>query len=778
MIKRLLHRYFNTENPERQSFAGGLAIKQAANLFLAITMSLNGIAFSVVAMMVLAGHLSQTIGLGLIALLNVVGLAAIGLILAGWLGRSDSARRQAERLVTAIAETMPALVYVKDAKGRLRFVNRQFCETFAFSPEDVIGRTDAELFPTDDAAAYRASDIAVMRSRKLLDIEDTLTLSDGVHYFETRKSPLIDGDDTVIGLCGVSTKVTEFKRVEGRLATQLERLTLLDEITRTVNRQSDMAAVFRCAIWAVEERLPADFVCICRHDEAANILKPFFAGTKRPRLAEQLGLENDAFISLDQHRWGRCTTSNELVYEADLAGLEPALMRTLSGHGLRSLVLSPLPIEGQVMGVLIAAREQPDGFPPTDRDFLRQLGGHVAVAAHQAKLRANLQKAYDDLQRTQRAVVERERLSAIGQMASGIAHDINNAISPVGIYTQCWIDRGAELSPELRDYLAMVGRVVEDVSATIARLRDFYRPESGSGTSEPIDLNRIVSQAVELTRARWSDMPQQRGVTIAVVTALEADIPMALANGAEMRDVMTNLIFNAVDAMPDGGTIRIATERVMVGDGKFVVRLEVGDDGPGMDASTRSRCLEPFFTTKGERGTGLGLAMVHAAVQRHGAGLDIDSAPGAGTRVRILLLAADETCPVETAEVSTGPQRDLRLLVVDDDRSVLASTAYVLELSGHTVCVAEGGQAALDALSTSQDLGDHFDAVITDLGMPLVDGSHVAAAAKARMPSTKVVLLTGWGDGIADDEDGLANIDFVLTKPVQIPTLRATLAQI
>ncbi|RVT93922.1 ATP-binding protein [Sphingomonas crocodyli] len=573
--------------------------------------------------------------------------------------------------------------------------------------------------------------------------------------------------------------LAEFKRVEGRLATQIERLMLLDNITRTVNQQSEMAAVFRFAVQAVEEKLPADFVCVCRHDEVAKTLNVTFAGVQKPQLAEQLGLGKDDLISTEQQHLQCCVSSNELVYEADLSDIEPLFMRALQEHGMRSLILSPLSIEGQVLGVLVVAREQPHGFPPTDRDFLRQLGGHVAVAAHQAKLRMNLRKAYDDLQSTQRAVVERERLSAIGQMASGIAHDINNAISPVGIYTQCWIDRGDELSAEMRDYLAIVGRVVEDVGATIARLRDVYRPGAGKSASEPIDLNLIISQTVELTRARWSDMPHRRGITINVVTALEADMPRVIANSAEMRDAVTNLIFNAVDAMPDGGTISITTERLVVGEGgKALVRFEVGDDGPGMDASTRSRCLEPFFTTKGERGTGLGLAMVHAAVQRHGASLDIDSAPGAGTRVRILFPAEDDVSLAETVDASIEAPRDLRLLVVDDDRAVLRSTAYVLELSGHMVCVAEGGQAALDTLHISGELGDRFDAVITDLGMPSVDGAHVAAAVKANAPETKVVLLTGWGDSVAGDADALPNVDFVLTKPVQIPALRAALAQI
>ncbi len=226
--------------------------------------------------------------------------------------------------------------------------------------------------------------------------------------------------------------------------------------------------------------------------------------------------------------------------------------------------------------------------------------------------------------------MQQERLRALGQMASGIAHDINNAISPVALYTDSLLEREAGISERGTGQLKTVQRAIHDVAATVARMREFYRQREPQMSLEPVQLNDLVQQVVELTRARWSDMPHMRGVVIDLKTELKPDLPLIMGVESEIRDALTNLVFNAVDAMPDGGALA-ACGPAPAEFGRVVV--EVSDTGVGMDEATRRRCLEPFFTTKGERGTGLGLAMVYGMVQRHSADIDIDSAVGRGTTV-------------------------------------------------------------------------------------------------------------------------------------------------
>jgi signal transduction histidine kinase len=235
--------------------------------------------------------------------------------------------------------------------------------------------------------------------------------------------------------------------------------------------------------------------------------------------------------------------------------------------------------------------------------------------------------------------MQQERLRVLGQMASGIAHDINNAISPVALYTESLLARETGLSERGRAQLQTVQLAIDDVAGTVARMREFYRPSDSPAQRQPVELNQLVRQVLELTRARWRDMAQEEGISVDVQLAFGEPLPSVLAFEGEIRDAVTNLVLNAVDAMPQGGTLSLSTKAVVLDGGMAGVQLTVSDTGIGMDEDTRRRCLEPFFSTKGQRGSGLGLAMVYGAMQRHGAQITIDSAPGQGTAIRLIFPA-------------------------------------------------------------------------------------------------------------------------------------------
>ncbi|MEG3175425.1 GAF domain-containing protein [Sphingomonas sp. RB3P16] len=563
-----------------------------------------------------------------------------------------------------------------------------------------------------------------------------------------------------------------------RLRESNERLQLLDQITQAIGQRQDVESILQVVVLTLQDRLPADFVCVCRYDRVRKLLTVSHIGSKSNFSSNQLEVAEGASIAVDHSDLSRCV-AGEVVYQPDISDVDFPFATLLSRKGLRSMVLAPLMNEGTVFGILVVARRKSDDLLGVDCEFLRQVGEHVGLAAHQSQLHDSLQQAYDDLKQSQQMVVERERLRAIGQMASGIAHDINNAISPVSIYNHLLLEDEAELAPKVRDHLQLVGRVIKDISATVGRLREFYRPEDAAAELELVDLNALVPQVVELTRARWSDMPQQRGAVIKVSTALETDLPPIMGNPSELREAMTNLIFNAVDALPEGGTITIRTEALRPAVGaKPMVRLEIGDTGVGMDAETRTRCLEAFFTTKGERGTGLGLAMVQHAAQRHKARLDIITTPGAGTRIQLDFFAAAEGSAGKASAPPRAETRPLRLLLIDDDPAVLSATATILGLYGHAITVADGGQAGIDALRSALKAGECFDVIVTDLGMPYVGGNQVALAAKEIFPDTPVVLLTGWGQRMATGDQNPAHVDYVLSKPADLDELREVFAQL
>jgi len=385
-----------------------------------------------------------------------------------------------------------------------------------------------------------------------------------------------------------------------------------------------------------------------------------------------------------------------------------------------------------------------------------------------------LEVAYQTLRQTQHASMQQERLRALGRMASGIAHDINNALTPATLYAQSLLDHDKTLNPEARNDLAVIQQAIDDVTQTVARIKEFYRGRESNLAGTPVDIKHLLGQVVELTQARWADMPQARGIVVDVKTEHAEQVPPIMGVQGEIRDAVTNLVFNAVDAMPSGGTLTLRSYAT-----QHHVTVEVCDTGIGMTEEVRARCLDPFFTTKGERGTGLGLAMVYGMTERHSAAIEIDSEPGAGTIVRLVFPAATPSeLMMPAARATRRKARGLRILVIDDDELLRQSMRAILEREGHSVSIARGGRSGIEDFSVACQRGEPFQVVITDLGMPHVDGRAVATAVKSISPATPVILLTGWGQHLRDGNDVPPDVDHMLNKPANLSELRAALAEI
>lgn len=571
----------------------------------------------------------------------------------------------------------------------------------------------------------------------------------------------------------------EREKAQAKLRRQLGRLDLLHRITRAIGERQDLHSIFQVVIRSLEDDLPIDFGCIGLYDPAEQVVLITNVGARKDAVIKDLALTEQSKVPVDRNGLSRCV-QGQLVYEPDIEHASFPLPQRLARAGLRSLVIAPLQSESKVFGVLVAAREQSESFSSSECEFLRQLSEHVALAAHQAQLYTALQQAYEELRESQQAAMQQERLRALGQMASGVAHDINNAITPITLYTESLLEREPGLSDRARGYLSIIRRAIEDVAQTVSRMREFHRPRDGQVALARIQLNDIVTQVLDLTRVRWRDIPQEKGVVVEMQSDLQHPSPTILGVQSEIRDALTNLVFNAIDAMPEGGILTVRTRIAESTAGQSgSVRLEVVDTGIGMDEQTRQHCLEPFFTTKGERGTGLGLAMVYGMVRRHGAELAIDSALHRGTTFRIGFPAADGTAATASHSSTVEPSlRSLSILIVDDDPLILESLQAALTSDGHRVVAADGGRAGIDAVTRQGESARPFDVVITDLGMPYIDGRQVAAAVKAHSPDTRIVLLTGWGQRLVDDDSVPQHVDRVLTKPPRLRELRIALAEL
>jgi PAS domain S-box-containing protein len=689
---------------------------------------------------------------------------------------------QFARLASIIAHSDDAIV-TKTLEGIITSWNPAAERLFGYSEREAIGKPMMMLIPPERAAEEPAILARIARGENTDHFETERIRKDGSRIdVSVTISPLRDGQGAIVGASKIARDITERRRAEQKVQAQLARLSLLQQVTRAIGERQDLQSILQVVVRTLEEHLPLDLCCICLYDPIESRLTVRSVGARNERLALDLAMAEQARIEIDENGLSQCVRGR-LVYEPELDRVPFPFPRRLAAGGLRSLVAAPLLIESKVFGVLVAARREARGFTSGECEFLMQTSEHVALAAHQAELYAALQRAYDDLRETQKAMMQQERLLALGQLASGIAHDINNAISPVMIYAESLLEREKDLSPRARSQLEIIQRAMDDVAQTVSRMREFYRPREAQLVLVPVDLNRLIQQAVELTRARWSDMAQQRGVAIEMRTELEPDLPAIMGAEHEIRDALVNLILNAIDAMPHGGPLTLRTRtareeaRGRAGDSaRRTVQLEVVDAGIGMDEDTRLRCLEPFFTTKGERGTGLGLAMVYGTMQRHSADIEIESAPGRGTTMRFRFAIPAATTLSTASTASADPVPAMRILIVDDDPLVLRSMRDTLEADGHVVTSADSGQSGIEAFLQAKERGDPFPVVITDLGMPYVDGRRVAAAVKAAAPGTIVLMLTGWGQRIVADGEVPPHVDRVLGKPPRLRVLREALA--
>jgi signal transduction histidine kinase/CheY-like chemotaxis protein len=573
-------------------------------------------------------------------------------------------------------------------------------------------------------------------------------------------------------------------RAETRLHAQLARLDLLNHITHAIGERQDPRSIFQVVVRSLEDHLKIDFCCIGLYDPSTESLTIESVGVRSRDLANELSMPEIERIAIGRNGLSRAI-QGVLVYEKDISELQFPFPQRLARVGLKAVVIAPLLTESIVAGVLIACRRTPDSFSSTDCEFLRQLSEHVALANYQSQLYSALKQAYDDLRQSQQTVLQQERLRALGQMSSGLAHDINNALTPASLYAEALLEGGDVLSAEGRRQMGIIRRALDDIGHTVSRMKEFAAQRETQLQLQGVNLTECVRQVLELTRVRWRDVPQAEGIAVDLKLDLAAKLPNVMAVESEVRDGLTNLIFNALDAMPQGGTLKVrtfATEHPSRADAsktEAFICVEVTDTGVGMDEDTRRRCMEPFFTTKGERGTGLGLAMVYGMAKRHGGELEIESEPGEGTTIRLVFPSAPEKPEgLSQGGAADGPIQRLRILIVDDDPILLQAVYETLKRDGHLVTIAEGGQAGIDAFELAQKQGAPFDAVITDLGMPYVDGRRVAAAVRAMAPSVRIILLTGWGQRLLGANDIPPHVDEVLAKPPKLRELRAALAAV
>ncbi|MCK5117490.1 MAG: response regulator [Candidatus Aegiribacteria sp.] len=491
--------------------------------------------------------------------------------------------------------------------------------------------------------------------------------------------------------------------------------------------------------------------------------------------------------------WSNCT-SNLLASTSD----EDRQTRTrnrCNTEGYESVAIIPLNSNNQTIGTLQLNDRRKDMFTRETIDFFEKISVSIGIAFDRKliqeeliKHRENLEQLIDartielraaneELQKeismrkrieekllhTREQVIQKERLSALGQMASGIAHDFNNSLVPILGFSDLLLSEQALLNDknEVVSLLKEINSAAEDARKIVQRLREVYKRDNGVDYRK-INLGCIIEKSVLLTKPKWQEEKCAEGNPINIHLELH-EVPPVLANATELREVFTNLILNSVDAMPDGGSITIR----MQADAKRIM-TELIDTGGGMTAEVYKQCMDPFFTTKGSSGTGLGLSMVHGIINRHKGSIQIDSEPGKGTRT-LIYLPADLSGSLEedTKNNRTASGQPLHILIIDDDSRTRDLLERFLKLDNHVIEVASTGMNGIDKFRAKK-----FDLVITDRAMPDISGDCVAETIRETHPNMPIILLTGFGDIMKDKKEKPPNIDLIFSKPVTHDELR------
>jgi len=484
------------------------------------------------------------------------------------------------------------------------------------------------------------------------------------------------------------------------------------------------------------------------------------------------GLQDEAEIRVGEGIAGKVAQVGEPIIVDDIE-TDPRFAKLNDPrYGTGSFMCMPVRVGDRVIGVLnLAKKEDQSGgsviraFTPTDLQFLNALMTYIGYAVDNARLldeaqdaARKLQSVVDDLKATQAQLVRGETLSAIGKLASGMAHHLNNLFAVILGRLETLLVKVPD--QEARRYLEIVQRAAQDGAEVVRRVQRFSRVQPVSRTV-PVDLNQLAQEVLELTRPRWHNEALLRQIRVDTALDLGAIRPVA-GELAPLREVLMNLLLNGIDAMPDGG--RLILKTWMTGPD---VHCSVSDTGAGMSEEVRHRALDPFFTTKGPKSTGLGLSVTYGIVQRHNGKLEIESTPGRGTTVTITLPAMGTTMPAPAASPALATPSQLRVLIVDDEPEVRSALADMLGIAGHTAFQAAGGREALAWLEAGQPV----DLVLTDMGMPGMMGSEVARAIRGRWPHLKIGLMTGWDETEGLVADATSIVDFTLAKPFELKAL-------
>ena len=558
--------------------------------------------------------------------------------------------------------------------------------------------------------------------------------------------------------------VSDLKQRNQELQATVKRLSSLIEAGRAMSSIYAVSELLDFFIGLVTDELGVDRASLMLLDEKTRELRIAASRGIADELVESIRVKMGEGIAGWVAQKGKPILVKDVVADPRVQGnINPNLSNSFISS---PIVLSiPIKLQEKVLGVINATNKRSgETFNDNDMAFLYGLAGQAAVAIENAGHFEELREAYQSLKATQGQLVSSERLKALGQMAAGVAHDFNNILNGILGRTQLLLQqlRAPDVDLEgARSELEVVERLSREGAESVKRIQDFTGIRKDL-PKEPVDFNAIVRGAVEMSRPKWKDECEARGIQIEPRLEL-GKLPVTAGNVHELTQVISNLIFNAVEALPHGGQLTLRTRAE-----KDKIVLEVVDRGIGMSQEVQDKIFEPFFTTR-EAGHGLGLSIAYGIVKRYQGEIAVSSEEGSGTTftVQLPVLFPRHKRRPSKEEESKQEFQPARILIIEDDDRNRKLFEQMLSLIGHHVVGVHAGKEGLKLMKQSS-----FDIVITDLSMPGLSGWEVAKKAKEEDPQIRVILLSGWGVQQESKQVKESGIDIVLSKPCGVNDLR------
>ena len=672
----------------------------------------------------------------------IVYVCAVLILLAGLLlifrKRAKAKLRLGEYSYRALVENIPQRIFLKSPDFKFISVNEAFAAELHLRPSDIVGKEDYDLYPKELADKYRADDQRIMEHGKTEEFEERHQFDCETIWVNTTKVPVRNHAGEITGILGIFWDITTHRELEQKVHSMqkltAEKATLLEAILNSpegiliyaldcdyrylaFTRSHQLAAQKE---WGCEIKAGMNIMEVIKNPETrARVKVKFDRALQGERFSEELNCAGNPFHS------GFYEDRYAPIYDSS----------------------------GTVCGVTVFT---------TDISERKKAERKIEVANQR------LTKALEELHEAQLQIIQQEKLRSLGQMASGLAHDFNNALSPIIGFSELLLKHPEKRTDPVQvvKWLQNIHTCATDAANVVRRMREFGRQQIGTDKLTSLDLNQLVLQTIEFTEPSWKAQVQSGGRTIHMATDL-TPVPLVPGEESGIRELLMNVLFNAVEAMPTGGTITLSTA---VEDG--FVRVRISDTGVGMTEEVQKHCLDPFFTTKKEGGTGLGLPMAHSIAKRHGGMLTVESALERGTTVTIRLPVHDGAPAKIFLTESATPTHALRILLVDDQPELCEVITEYLKTDGHTVISAENGAVALTQFRNGQ-----FDLAITDKAMPEMNGEQLAVAIHQIQPNFPVILMTGFGDLMKANGEMPPFIRVILSKPVSQISLRDALAK-